>query len=223
MMVDEFNKTQIANSIFSCIQEIKLRFGVNYITAVLVGSKSQKILKYGHDKLKNYGALSAYSFDQVKFWINELIEQEYLEKTKDEYPVLRVLDQATLAQIEKQEVSLKDPDPSLARKWALTPKGESVKKTVELFKAGKTVSEIATERNLAQVTILNHLASAYGDGEEIDINQFVESQKQAVIEESFKKLGTDYLSPVKQSLGQAYSWEDLKWVKAKIMREQAAI
>ncbi|MBI3485459.1 helix-turn-helix domain-containing protein [Candidatus Daviesbacteria bacterium] len=219
MMVKDFNGTAVANSIFCCVYEIQQRFGLNYIALILVGSNSQKILKYSHNQLDVYGALKQYPLEQVKIWIKELIEKGYLTKTQDEYPVIKLLDKANLAQSGKEQVELTQPDPNLKADFSF--KGESAAKTFELFKQGKTVEEIAQERKLAQTTVLNHLAYSFEKGEQIDINQFVSKEKQQTIAQSFQKLGLEFLAPVKQSLDPSFSWEDLKWVRAKLIRDQS--
>ncbi len=215
----KFDGTDIAKAVFTSVFKTYQRFGVNYISSILVGSKSQKILDHKHDALPSYGALKDYSFGQVKLFILDLIEQEYLSQTKGEYPVVKLLDKANKVHAGLERVMLKEADPELAKK--MMQKGESVSKTLTLFKEGKTVSQIAEERHLAQTTILSHLADAFQNGEEIDINQFVSKDRQETIAEAFKKLGMEFLSPVKQSLGPSFSWEELKLVRAKLAREQA--
>lgn len=222
MMDDKrFDGTDVAKAVFSSIFKTYQRFGVNYITSILAGSKSQKIIDHKHDALPSYGALKDYSFGQVKLFVLDLIEQGYLEQTKGEYPVVKLLDKGQKANAGLEKVMLKEADPELAKK--ILQKGESVSKTLTLFKEGKTVSQIAEERHLAQTTILSHLAESYQNGEQIDINQFVQKDRQETITEAFKKQGMEFLSPVKQTLGPSYSWEELKWVKAKLHREQAAV
>lgn len=219
-MDNKFDGTDIANSIVSCIQQVYKKFGINYIASVLVGSKSQKVVRHHNDKISTHAALKQYSFDQIKIFIKELIELGVIEQTKDEYPVLRLLEKANLVLSGKEKVMLTTPDPELERKL-LAQRGESVAKTVEAYKLGKSVEEIATERKLAQTTILNHLALALQNGEKVDIEKFVPVSRQEVITSAFQKLGTDFLTPVKQSLGPTYTWEELKFVKAKLLREQA--
>ncbi|MBI2011269.1 helix-turn-helix domain-containing protein [Candidatus Daviesbacteria bacterium] len=224
MGTNDFNGTEVATSILSCIYRVNQRFGfgINYIASILVGSKSQRVLKYNHDKIESHNALNNYSLEQVKTWIKELISKGFIEQTKGEYPTVKLLDKSNAILAGKEQVSLSEPDPNLATS-KFAEKGESAKKTWELYKIGKTVAEIATERNLAQATILSHLAYSFQKGEQIDINQFVPIEKQTKITEAFQKLGTDYLSPVKQSLDQSFTWEDLKWVRAKLLREQAVV
>lgn len=214
-----FDGFEVASLIFRCVYNTKQHFGINYIASILIGSKSQKISKYTHDQLEQYGSLKAYSFGQVKLFIQDLLEQEYLFQTKGEYPVIYLMEKAKKVLAGSEEVVLKEPDPELARKMS-SQKGESAAKTLELYKAGKNVLEIAEERKIAPATVMSHLAIAYEQGEQINIDQFVPTEKQEIISKAFQKFGTDYLSPVKQSIGVSVSWEDLKWVRAKLVRQQ---
>ncbi len=217
MGTDFFDGTEVALAIFSCIYKTRQKFGKNHIASVLIGSQSQKVVKYNHQDLESYGVLKQYSFEQVKVFLQELIEQGLLEQTKTEYPTLKLLDKSTAVQAGKAKVSLKQPDPELARKVGME-KGESIAKTLELFNQGKNVSEIALLRNISVETVHTHLAEAYQQGEKLNINQFVPEAKQERISEEFKKLGTDFLTPVKKSLGESFTWEELKWVRAKLLR-----
>src|SRR5579884_3004020 len=112
----EFDGTQIAKVIFSCVQSINERFGLNYIASILAGSKAKKIQKFGHDKIASYGTLDHYSVDQIKDFIKQLVNQGFLYKTKNEYPVIRLLDKANFIQLGTDKIILKEPDRSLAKK-----------------------------------------------------------------------------------------------------------
>lgn len=216
-MEKEFNGTEIALKIFSCIQSLNKKFGLNYIASILVGAGLQRIKNYGHQNLETYGSLKNYSQAQVKEWMIELAEQNYLYQTKGEYPVIILKEKSNLVGL-GELVNLKEPDPNLASKnWA--EKGESIAKTVAAYKQGKDVSEIAAERNLAQTTVISHLAESYKNGEDLKLDQFVGADKEKAITQAFQKLGTDYLSPVKKELGMAYTWEELKLVRAKLLRQ----
>lgn len=61
-------------------------------------------------------------------------------------------------------------------------------KTFELFSSGSTVSEIAISRNLSENTIYGHLMKKHAEGEELDLNQFVDSKEIAEIEKAKSEL-----------------------------------
>lgn len=215
-MEKEFNGTEISSKIFSCIQSLNKKFGLNYIASVLAGANTQKIQNYGHQNLSGYGALKEYSTAQIKEWLVELIEQDFLYQTKNEYPVIHLKEKAALLGL-GETANLKPPDPNLEKRLSAL-KGESIEKTVELYNQGKNLSEIAQERHLSQATVIGHLAEAYRQGRKVNIDQFLETKKEEVITRAFQKLGTDYLTPVKKDLGTAYTWEELKLVRAKLLR-----
>jgi len=78
-----------AQKILSCIIRLDQRFGGDYTASVLTGSKEKRIIENNHDRLSTYGLLSDYSKHTVHDWIEQLIGQDYIEKT-GEYNVLNV-------------------------------------------------------------------------------------------------------------------------------------
>ncbi|WP_299319358.1 DNA helicase RecQ [uncultured Maribacter sp.] len=60
--------------------------------------------------------------------------------------------------------------------------------TFELFSKGSTVSEIATSRNLSENTIYGHLMKKHAEGEDLDLNQFVDTKEIAEIEKAKSEL-----------------------------------
>lgn len=81
-----------AMKFLSCVARCKERFGMNYIIDVLRGSKSQKVLKYGHDTLSTYGIGLDKTADQWKMLGRSLIHQGLVEETTDGYSVLKLND-----------------------------------------------------------------------------------------------------------------------------------
>ncbi|MBN2138020.1 MAG: DNA helicase RecQ [Sedimentisphaerales bacterium] len=75
--------------ILSCIARLDQRSGSNYTALVLTGSREKRIIENNHDTLSTYGLLSDYSKDTVHNWIEQLVGQDYIEKT-GEYNVLTI-------------------------------------------------------------------------------------------------------------------------------------
>jgi hypothetical protein len=82
--------------------------------------------------------------------------------------------------------------------------------TYNLYKAGKKVSEIARERNMAVSTIEEHLSFYVGKGD-LSIDEFVSPDITALIASHFEGKG-DRLAPVKAALGDQVSWSEVKFV-----------
>ena len=85
------NATDIGQKIISCVARLQQRFGADYTSQVLVGSKDQRILKLQHDQLSTWGLLSEYDRRHVREWIEQLVAQDYLKKV-NEYNTLEITD-----------------------------------------------------------------------------------------------------------------------------------
>jgi len=79
--------------ILSCVTRMRERYGKKMLIDVLRGSKSEKVLRLGLDKLSTYG-ISKKTEKQLHEIINQLLLMGYLVKTDDEYPVLKLGDSA---------------------------------------------------------------------------------------------------------------------------------
>ncbi len=86
---------------------------------------------------------------------------------------------------------------------------DTKKVTYDLYKAGKSTTEIAKERGFATTTIEGHLAHYVGLGL-IDIKEFVDEQKMKIIMDAIKKLDTNLLSEIKHHLGEDFSYPEIK-------------
>ena len=83
------NPLEIAQKIISCVVRLNERFGAAYTASVLVGSRNQRILANGHDRLSTHGLLSDYPERIVRDWVEQLVSQKCLSKT-GEFNVLNV-------------------------------------------------------------------------------------------------------------------------------------
>jgi ATP-dependent DNA helicase RecQ len=76
-----------AQKILSCVVRLRERFGAEYTTSVLVGSREERVLRNGHDELSTYGILQEYPKRVVRDWTEQLVDQDYLRKV-GEYATL---------------------------------------------------------------------------------------------------------------------------------------
>jgi hypothetical protein len=81
----------------------------------------------------------------------------------------------------------------------------------DLYKAGKTIEEIAGERNLSRSTIEEHLATFVATGE-IDVEELVDPDQLALIRAEYKGREDLSMGPVKAVLGDRVSWTELRFV-----------
>jgi ribonuclease D len=83
--------------------------------------------------------------------------------------------------------------------------------SLNLFKAGKSISQIAEERTMAVTTIEGHLAHFIGTGE-LSVNEFISPDITALIANHFEGQGDYHLGPVKAALGDQVSWSEIRFV-----------
>lgn len=88
-MVDD--PITISQKILSCVVRLEERFGAAHTAKVLTGSMEQRIKDFGHDKLSTYGLLSDEGPNAVRMWIDQLINQGFLNRT-GEYQLLSLTD-----------------------------------------------------------------------------------------------------------------------------------
>jgi ATP-dependent DNA helicase RecQ len=92
--------------------------------------------------------------------------------------------------------------------------------TFKMFRAGRSVTEIAADRGLAVSTVEGHLARFIQAGEirleEIVAPHKVEPIKKAIIEAD----AGEAIGPVKQLLGEEYSYGEIRAVAAAFLQEQ---
>jgi lambda repressor-like predicted transcriptional regulator len=106
--------------------------------------------------------------------------------------------------IEKGEIPLKQ-NPGKIKK----PKIDTKKVSFELFKSGKTMDEIAKERELSHNTIESHLAHYVKMGD-LDIAQFLDEQKLRKIVDYFKNAQNKSFGEAKIFFGDEVSYGELR-------------
>ncbi len=93
----------------------------------------------------------------------------------------------------------------------------TVQKTLELHNQDLTIEQIAEKRNLAASTIASHFENLISSGEEIDIDKFIDKNKQDIIINTLAIHGGEKLSPVKEQLGDEFSYNEIRLVRAYLM------
>ena len=83
--------------------------------------------------------------------------------------------------------------------------------TFNLYRQGKNAMEIAAARSLSQVTIESHLSYFVQTGD-LDVKELVAETKLPIIIEAVENYGAERLAPLKEILGDAYSYGEIKAV-----------
>jgi ATP-dependent DNA helicase RecQ len=100
-----------ARKILSTVARVNQRFGSAHVTNVLRASESEAVLSRGHQGLSVFGLLRDATVDEVRGYIDQLVAEDLLRQTDDEFPVL----QLTADGVSLMKDPATRPDLSLAR------------------------------------------------------------------------------------------------------------
>jgi len=92
--------------------------------------------------------------------------------------------------------------------------GPSMLHTLDLFRAGASPADIAHQRGLALTTVEGHLAQCLEAGENLDLARLVNPDKRELIEAAIQDLGPEPLGPLKEHLGEDFSYAEIRWIRA---------
>lgn len=155
---------------------------------------------------------------KVKKYVKELQELELLFQRKKQLlqQALQIADAQVkgvvaddLLQIVESKKTATSEEPG--KETAKPKKGETKFISLQLFKEGKSIAAIAAQRGMAYSTIEGHLAHFIGTGE-IAIKDLVAEEKVAPILKALEELGGNASTPVKERLGEAFSYGEIRAV-----------
>lgn len=95
--------------------------------------------------------------------------------------------------------------------------------TRQLLKQGLSVEQIAKERTMKESTVVDHLERLSEDGMDIDLRPMLPpAEKVGEITRTFEEMGGEFLKPIKELLGDDYSYDEIKMVRI-FLRQQGII
>jgi ATP-dependent DNA helicase RecQ len=92
----------------------------------------------------------------------------------------------------------------------------TIRTTLDRFRAGLSPQEIASERGLTLATVETHIAEAIEAGTEIDLRRLVTPDHEAAIRQAIAAVGDGLLTPLRDRLGDAYGYGEIRYVRAAI-------
>ena len=89
-----------------------------------------------------------------------------------------------------------------------------------MLEQGLSIDEVAQERDMSPSTIFAHIEMLVQTGENLDLRAHLPSPDRAMrIQDAFHRVGDNRLSPVKELLGDDYSYEEIRLVRAFINQQ----
>ena len=102
----------------------------------------------------------------------------------------------------------------LKRSGLIPQNGQSHLLTLDLVRTGLNIAEIAQRRGIAEQTVLTHLERLADERNVPDLSHLMPKlQRYERIARAFVEAGDGYLKPIKESLGDDYSYEELRLVR----------
>lgn len=108
--------------------------------------------------------------------------------------------------------------PKRIRKERSARDSDTKQETLDLYRQGYPLEEIAKQRNLTKSTIEGHLAFYIQEGT-ISIDQFLGAEKIKAIQQAIASTPGTALGPIKSLLGDAYSYGEIRMVMAHMEKE----
>ncbi len=138
--------TEVLCQILTCVTELKGGFGQSTVIDILRGSKNAKVQNYGFDRLESYNTIKK-STKELKFILNNLVFQGYLNQDEGQYPLLKLGEREFLGEV--VEIKMPKDFRSAKEKTAKTTKskGKHAEGGLELF---ELLREIRTELALTE-------------------------------------------------------------------------
>ena len=113
---------------------------------------------------------------------------------------------------DQEDLSYYEPKKSKSEK---TPKKTTTQITYELWIEKNSIEEIANLRKLTVGTILSHFTKLIQD-KAVSINDIMPEDKIDILNKAFYGYKEESLAPLKEQVGDAFSWEELRMFKASL-------
>jgi ATP-dependent DNA helicase RecQ len=97
---------------------------------------------------------------------------------------------------------------------------DTARESLQFFRQGKSVPEIASIRGVKDGTIYGHLEQALLAGEKLDVNTLVPVAAQREIADAFARRGILSLAPIVESFGGKYGYGECRIVRAALQVEK---
>ncbi|MDZ8052609.1 MAG: DNA helicase RecQ [Aulosira sp. ZfuVER01] len=119
----------------------------------------------------------------------------------------------------RQEQGVIDPQDNSKPIVSLGLPSDTELLTLQLHQRGLRIDEIAEKRNVRSTTIIRHLTDLIEKNQPVDLNQLVPLERQKKIWQVLEVLGDISLTPIREQLGESYSYDEIRLVRGKWRRE----
>lgn len=206
---------QLSNSIFELIEIVKTERQTKEYLAELIDMEAMFYEQF--KKIRKAKAMLAAANSGVELTKEDVTALYHSAKREEQ-----IKQAYTLPNKEEFNPSADEfysrPKAAKKPKAAAKPKIDTKEITLALFKEGKTLVEIASERKITQSTIEGHLAHFVAK-QEIQANELVPARRLAEITATIVKLKSIRLNEIREQLGKSYAFGEIKIAIAAYLAE----
>lgn len=227
------NFTQPAQIFLEVLKETNNKYGSSTIINILRGSNAKKAKKYAN--LKQYGKGENQSAEWWKCFIRLMINYSFvLEKPVSKgfgFTLHRTVKgrkwllskTPLIATVPENMLQFYNNDKdNIIKKTKKTKSNNTVMVTYKLFKDGKTIKDIAEERDLSTKTISEHLCAAYANGLKLDMEKlgFTDDIYKLISEKVLELNCPKRLREIKDELPRKISYLQIKLTIKRMEKEK---
>ncbi|HKO61545.1 MAG TPA: RecQ family ATP-dependent DNA helicase [Pyrinomonadaceae bacterium] len=210
------DQTQCVRKILACAARMKGRFGKHMLAATLRGSSAKNVLQAHLNDLSTYGLLREMRHEDVTLFIDALCAAGCLQVSKGEYPTVSITELGDRVMREQEMIELALPEDGHApQKEEDGAPPRTAFQTLSLHRQGLSVGEIAAQRGLVPNTIESHLEECLRAGLPVDISKLVSPDARKQIERAIEAHGTEKLKPIRESLPEDITYNQIRLVVAE--------
>lgn len=155
---------KILSAVYRVEKQYRSGLGLTLIVRMLHGSKEQRILQLGLDRLPTYGIMRNTDRTKIREYIDYLIGEGYLVLDGSEYPVLRLTPKASEVLFQDKKVTIVQRKQTAAEKTRSARKGArsmAVQEDDELYAALKALRfQLAQEEKVPAYMVFSNAALA---------------------------------------------------------------
>lgn len=158
---ETFDGTLPAQKFMSCIFRVRqgsgFSVGINHIVDVLLGSRNEKVIKWGHDQLSTYDIGQEYRRPEWQIIGRELIRKGYINQNAENHSVLELTQKGKSALREREPIELTRPSVPKERAQRIRPPATGgIECNEELFAILRTLrKELASEQGVPPYIIFS--------------------------------------------------------------------
>lgn len=169
-------------------------------------------------RVKTLNGLKLLGINEMSFLVNQSVlefDEELKQISQEVASLLKSKREKEIKQKQKQFLnSLSKQKKKESNKKEITtktPKISTIEQTKILLKYKLSLKEMANVRNIKERTILSHLEKLIESGENINIEHLKpEKERFEQIKQAFEQLDTTKLAPVRELLGDDFSYEEIQ-------------